>query len=101
MTVTEKPHAGRNTYLHIGDTAGVASVLSKYLKLLYSLNSEVINYHHLDPMRITRFYGGKLYGRSYPTNFRLLLKSSRYEIVHVHVHSNFIRRLRLLYPHKK
>jgi hypothetical protein len=37
-------------FLNIGDTAGVASILYKYLKTLYSIESEVITYSHLDPL---------------------------------------------------
>jgi hypothetical protein len=44
--------------LHIWDTGGVASVLSKYLVKKYPVKSTVVSISCLDPFNITTFYGG-------------------------------------------
>jgi len=91
----------QKTFLNIGDTAGVASLLSKYLSAFYSIESQVVGYRHLDTMGITAFYGGKLLPRSRLTNARLLLIASRFPAVHLHVHVDLALRLRSIYPGKK
>lgn len=89
------------TFLNIGDTAGVASLLSKYLSLFYSIESEVVGYSHLDTMGITAHYGGKLLPRSSLSSARLLLMAFRFPAIHLHVHVDLAPRLRALYPRKK
>ncbi len=100
MTVTTERRQ-RPILLHIGDTAGVASILAKFLESGHSIGSDVVGYKHLDPLSITSFYGGTLYDRSYLTNLRFILWVRRYKVAYVHVHADFVKRLRLAYPKKK
>jgi len=87
--------------LHVWDTAGVASVLSKYLRKNYHVKSTVVNINHLDPFNITTFYGGRHYPNTTLTTIKFLMKGLTYNIIHVHSAYRFVRYFKRLYPYKK
>jgi len=87
--------------LHIWDTAGVASVLSKYLRKSYDVKSMVVNIKRLDPYGLTAFYGGRYYEATACTTIRFLMKGLTYDIIHVHSAYRFVKYFKRLYPNKR
>jgi len=88
--------------LHIWDTGGVASVLSKYLRKNYRVKSTVVSIDYNDPCNITTFYGGQHYpGGTTVTNIRFLMKGLMYDIIHIHSAYHLVKHFKRLYPYKK
>jgi len=86
--------------LHIWDTGGVASVLSKYLVKKYPVKSTVVSISRLDPFNITTFYGGQHYPSSTLTTIRFIMKGYSCDIIHVHSAYRFVRYFKRLTPNK-
>jgi glycosyltransferase involved in cell wall biosynthesis len=87
--------------LHIWDTAGVASILSKYLRKCYNVKSDVVNINTLDPFNITAFYYGRCYPKRTLTTIKFLVKGLNYKIIHVHSAYRFVKYFRRIYPFKR
>jgi hypothetical protein len=86
--------------LHIWDTGGVASVLSKYLSRVYPVKSTVVSISFLDPFNITTFYGGRHYSGSTLTTIKFITKGLTYNIIHVHSAYRFVDYFKKLTPNK-
>lgn len=87
--------------LHIWNTAGVASLMSKHLRK-NGYKSDVIMRRSHDPFGMTAFYGDL----SLDTSANKFLEVSRsladeYDIIHVHGILRLLPEIRAVYPHKK
>jgi len=85
--------------LHIWNTAGVASIIGKYMDRLFATESLVVHRKALDPYDLTTY--GKLWDCG-PKEFtlRTFVKAKGYDIVHVHYFYRIIPYMRILYPSK-
>lgn len=89
------------TVLHIGDCAGVAHTLAKYQRRL-GVEADVITKRESNPYDFDVLYGigdNRDYG-TYRYVAWALLKSLRYNLIHVHAVSSMMKYLRLMYPNK-
>jgi glycosyltransferase involved in cell wall biosynthesis len=85
--------------LHICNTAGVGSIIAKYMDRLFGTESLVVNRHVLDP------YGFTTYGEIWSCSSKIftlkcLLIAKRFDIIHIHYFDKIIPLLKLLYPKK-
>ena len=69
--------------LNIWDTAGIASILAKYIHKLYNIETKVINRTNFNPYNIP------LYGDAYNESakrfiLRSVLLAKKYDIIHIH-----------------
>ncbi|MEM2621222.1 MAG: hypothetical protein QXN22_08190 [Thermofilaceae archaeon] len=85
--------------LHIWNTAGVASIIAKYMDRLFGTKSLVIHRAAFDPYGFTTY--GELWNcgaKSFA--LRSLLKARNFDIIHVHYFDKIVPYLKLLYPDK-
>lgn len=85
--------------LHIWNTAGVGSIIAKYMDKLFGTESLVVHRRAFDPYGVTTY--GKLYdcdAKSFA--LRCLLIAKKFDIIHVHALDELILPLKLLYPRK-
>lgn len=85
--------------LHVWNTAGVASIIAKYMDRLYGTESLVIHRAAFDPYGFTTY--GELWNcgaKSFALKSLLIAKN--YDIVHVHYFDRIVPYLRFLYPKK-
>jgi len=85
--------------LHIWNTAGVASVIAKYMDRLFGTRSLVVHRRAFDPFSSTTYgelwdCGAKLFA------LRCLLLARKFDIVHIHSLDKLVPYLKLLYPGK-
>jgi len=85
--------------LHVWNTAGVASVLAKYLRKLYGLKVWVIMRKDYDPFGLTTF-GEAVECKSMEFYVKLLSLIKNYDIIHVHSLDKLVPIIKLLYPRK-
>jgi len=83
--------------LHIGNTAGVAGVIAKYVDRLFNTRSRVVQRSN----RVVFPVYGEVWGCG-PKMFALkcLLMARKFDVVHVHYFDKIVPYLRLLYPRK-
>lgn len=85
--------------LHIWNTAGVASVIAKYMDRLFGTESLVIHRAAFDPYGFTTY--GELWNCGAKSfTLRSILKARSFDIIHVHYFDRIIPYLRFLYPKK-
>lgn len=82
------------------DTAGVASVLSRYMRKHYNVKSAVVNLKSLDPYNLTKFYGGRDFSNTTLTTIGFVLKGLTYDIIQVHSAFRFVKYFKRVYPQK-
>jgi len=89
----------KTTIMHIGNTAGVGSVIAKYVDRQFGTHSLVVARRVSDPVGFTTY--GDLWNNG-PKMFTLkcLLTARKYDIVHVHYFDKILPYLKLLYPGK-
>jgi hypothetical protein len=94
-----KPRGKKIKIMHIGNTAGVGSVIAKYMDRLAGTASLVVARRVSDPVGFTTY--GELWN-SGPKMFtlRCLLIARKFDIVHIHYFDKIIPYLKLLYPKK-
>jgi len=85
--------------LHVWNTAGVGSVIAKYMDRLFGTQSSVVYRRVFDPYGLTTYgelwdCGAKMFV------LRCLLKARRFDIVHVHSLDKIVPLLKMLYPEK-
>lgn len=85
--------------LHIWNTAGVASIIAKYMDRLFYTESLVVHRRAFDSYGFTTYgelwnCGAKLFA------LRCLLLARKFDIVHVHSFDKLVPYLKLLYPTK-
>lgn len=85
--------------LHIWNTAGVASILAKFMDRIYGTESSVIYRRVFDKFGHT-VYGELLDCGSKEFVIRALLKSLKYDIIHIHSLDKIVPLVRILNPHK-
>jgi hypothetical protein len=92
-------HSNTMKVLHIGNTAGVSSVIAKYMDRLVGTTSMVVARRISDPVGFTTY--GVLWD-SGPKLFTLkcLLTARRFDIIHVHYFDRILPYLKLLFPRK-
>jgi len=85
--------------LHIGNTAGVGSIIAKHMDKLFGTESWIVNRRVFDSYGFTT--QGELWDVG-PSMFALksLLKARKFDIVHLHFFDKFVPYLKLLYPKK-
>lgn len=95
-----KPRSEKMKILHIGNTAGVGSVIAKYMDRMLGTESLVVTRRVSDPVGFTTY--GELWN-SGPKMFtlRCLLIARKFNIVHIHYFDKIIPYLKLLYPRKR
>jgi hypothetical protein len=90
-----------NKVLHIWNTAGVASLMSKHLRSNGYI-SDVIMRTGYDPFGMAEYYGDELLDLAATPFIEAALKKAKdYDIIHVHGLYRILPRLRSLYPNKK
>lgn len=94
-----KPRSEKMKILHIGNTAGVGSVIARYMDRFFGTDSLVVARRVSDPVGFTTY--GELWN-SGPKMFTLkcLLTARAFNIVHIHYFDKIIPYLKLLYPRK-
>ena len=85
--------------LHVWNTAGVASLIAKFMDRLYQTESEVIMRKKFDKFGLTT-YGECWDCRGKVFIVKALWKARRYDIIHVHALDEIVPLLKLLYPKK-
>jgi len=85
--------------LHVWNTAGVASIIAKYMDKMFGTESNVIMRRQFDKLGLTT-YGELWDSGSKVFTFRALLKARKYDLVHVHDFDKFVSYLKFLYPNK-
>ncbi|MEM4311500.1 MAG: hypothetical protein QXX95_03840 [Nitrososphaerales archaeon] len=85
--------------LHIWNTAGVASIIAKYMDRIYETKSWVIMRKKFDKFGLTS------YGECWDTNakiftLRALWKAKNYSLIHVHAFDRIVPLIKFLYPRK-
>jgi len=87
--------------LHIWNTAGVASLMSKSLRK-HGIQSDVIMRTGYDPFNMCEYYGDELLNVGGSEFLREAIKKAEgYDIIHVHGIFKMMKRLRDAYPDKK
>lgn len=82
--------------LHIWNTAGVASILAKFMDRLYNTRSLVITRKLFDPFGVTT-YGETWNCGALLFKVKTLIKARRFDIIHVHAVDRIVPRLKALY----
>jgi glycosyltransferase involved in cell wall biosynthesis len=87
---------GNLKVLHIWNTAGVGSIIAKYMDKFYGTSSWVIMRKCFDKYGFTTYgecwdYGGKLF------TLRALWEARKYDIIHVHAFDRIVPILKILY----
>lgn len=85
--------------LHICNTAGVASVLAKYMDKYCGTESMVYTRKALDPYGLT-MYGEVLDCGAWRFAWKMLWKARKFSLVHVHDFDKLLPWLRMAYKHK-
>lgn len=85
--------------LHIWNTAGVGSVIAKYMDRIYGTQSWLMHRRAFDPYGFT-VYGELLDSRACIFKLKCLLEARKYDVIHVHTIDELVPFLKLLYPHK-
>ncbi|MBS7612499.1 hypothetical protein KEJ27_09945 [Candidatus Bathyarchaeota archaeon] len=85
--------------LHVWNTAGVGSIIAKYMDRIYGTESWVVMRKSFDK------FGFTIYGECWDCSaemfaLRCLLLSRKFDIVHIHAFDRFVPYLKLLYPSK-
>lgn len=85
--------------LHVCNTAGVGSIIAKFMDKLFSTESLVVQRRASDPFGLTTYgelwdCGAKMF------TLKCLLRARRFDIVHVHYFDKIIPFLKFLYPKK-
>lgn len=88
--------------LHIFDTVGIASILCKYLKETYNIETDILTRKCLDRWHITKFYNLAKNVNDKPIHFglRILKETKNYDIIHNHGWDKIIPFIKILYPKK-
>lgn len=87
--------------LHIWNTAGVASIMSKQLRL-NDYVSDVIMRKGFDPFGMAEYYGDDLLDLDSNSFIKTAIEKSKdYDIIHVHALLKIVPELRRKYPNKK
>ena len=82
--------------LHIWNTAGVASIIAKYMDKIYGTKSWVIMRKRYDKFGITT-YGECWNYRAKIFKWRALWEARKYDIIHVHAFDEIVPDLKVLY----
>ena len=85
--------------LHVCNTAGVGSVIAKFMDRLFGTESLVVQRRVFDPYGFTTYgelwdCGAKMFA------FKCLLLATKFDIVHVHSFDKLIPFLKFIYPKK-
>ncbi|OYT40833.1 MAG: hypothetical protein B6U89_00790 [Desulfurococcales archaeon ex4484_58] len=86
--------------LHIGNTAGIGSVLAKYQKKFFKWKTDVLVRKELDKFNITT-YGTYIYGGRTSFYICVLRMFRKYDIVHIHSLDKLVPLLKIIDPRKK
>jgi len=85
--------------LHIWNTAGVGSIIAKYMDKTFGTESWVIMRKRFDKFGFTT-YGECWDCRGKIFTLKSLLKARKYDLIHVHAFDRIVPLLKLLYPKK-
>ena len=85
--------------LHIGNTAGVGSIIAKYMDQLFGTESLVVQRRVSDPYGFTT-HGELLDCGAKMFTLKCLLKARKFDVVHVHYFDKIVPFLKFLYPKK-
>lgn len=85
--------------LHVWNTAGVASVIAKFMDRLFGTKSLVVHRRAFDPFGVTT-YGELWYCGAKIFALKCLMLARKFDIIHVHSFDKLIPYLKLLYPNK-
>ena len=85
--------------LHIGNTAGIGSIIAKYMDKFFGTESLVVNRRASDPYGLTT-YGELWYCGAKMFTLKCLWLARRFDIVHVHYFDKVVPFLKFLYPRK-
>lgn len=86
--------------LHIGNTAGVASTLAKYVNRQFEAICDVITLKSFDPFGVT-VYGQLWDCPTWLFKVKSVLKAHKYDIIHVHSLEGIGKFIKKVYPYKK
>ena len=82
--------------LHIWSCAGISSLIAKYMDRSHGTESDVILTEKWDPLKLNRYNTTRM--KSKPIfGLRALVMARKYDLIHVHYHSIFVRPLKFLY----
>ncbi|MBS7606180.1 glycosyltransferase, partial [Candidatus Bathyarchaeota archaeon] len=85
--------------LHIWNTAGVASVIAKFMDRLFGTKSLVVHRRAFDPFGVTTY--GELWDCGAKTfALKCLVLARKFDIIHIHSFDKLIPYLKFLYPNK-
>ncbi|MEM2570083.1 MAG: hypothetical protein QXT67_09145 [Candidatus Bathyarchaeia archaeon] len=85
--------------LHIWNTAGVASVIAKFMDRLFGTKSLVVHRRAFDPFGVTTY--GELWDCGAKTfALKCLILARKFDIIHIHSIDKLIPYLKFLYPNK-
>ena len=86
--------------LHIWNTAGVASIIAKYMDKLFGTVSSVVMRKRYDKFGLTTY--GELW--DYPASvfkLRCLIRARKFDIIHIHSCDELVPSIRRRYPEKR
>lgn len=85
--------------LRIWNTAGVASIIAKFMDRLLGTKSLVVHRRALDPFGVTTY--GELWDCSVKMfALKCILLARKFDIIHIHSFDELIPYLKILYPNK-
>jgi glycosyltransferase involved in cell wall biosynthesis len=85
--------------LHIWDTAGTASIIAKYMDMVFGTESLVVHTKTFDLFGLTTY--GELWDCGANTfSLRCLLLARKFDVVHIHTFDKLIPFLKVIYPKK-
>jgi len=85
--------------LHIWNTAGVGSIIAKYMDRIHGTKSWLVHRRDFDEYGLTTF--GELWGSGARVfALRCLIEARKYDIIHVHSLEKIVPFLKLIYPKK-
>lgn len=85
--------------LHVFDTVGVASILCKYLRKMFDVDTKIITREVLDKWGIVKFYGEAERLSCGPWYFGLkcLREAGKYDLIHIHGWEKIVSFIRALW----
>ncbi len=85
--------------LHIWNTAGVGSIIAKYMDRIHDTNSWLVHRRDLDKYGLTTF--GELWVSGAKTfTLKCLIEARKYDIIHIHSFDRIVPLLKLIYSKK-
>ncbi len=85
--------------LHIWNTAGVGSIIAKYMDRIHGTNSWLVHRRDFDKFGLTTF-GDLLESGAKVFTLKCLVEARKYDIIHIHSFDRIVPLLKLIYSKK-